>query len=125
MPTYDYLCRRCGPFEARRPMSESQAATACRDCGSPSSRLPSAPLLNLMSSNNRYAETRNEKSAHEPDVVHTMGPRVHEHSHGHSHEHPHGHAHGHAGKKAPSNTIGQARPMQATHDPTRPWMIGH
>ena len=117
MPTYDYLCRSCGPFEARRPMSESQAAMACLDCGSPSLRLPSAPLLNLMSSNNRYAETRNEKSAHEPDVVHTMGPRVHGNSHGHSHAR--------AGLKAPSNTISQARPMQATHDPTRPWMIGH
>ena len=107
MPVYDYLCAGCGPFEARRPMSESQALTPCVVCRAPAPRSVSAPRLNLMSSNNRYAETRNEKSAHEPDVVHSLAPAVH--GHGHSH---HAHAHGKSRK-------------HVGHDPTRPWMLGH
>ena len=110
MPTYDYLCPACGPFEARRPMSESKALVACAQCHAPAPRVMSAPRLNLMSSTNRYAETRNEKSAHEPDVVHTLGPRAHSHGHGH------GHAQAHAHTK---------RPKHVGHDPSRPWMLGH
>ena len=102
MPLYDYYCAVCGPFEAKRPMSESAALTACAVCLVPAPRVLSAPRLNLMSSANRYAETRNEKSAHEPDVVHTLAP------HGHSHAQPK-HAHH----------------KRAAHASKRPWMIGH
>ena len=106
MPIYDYLCPACGPFEERRPMSELNAEATCATCGAPAPRLPAAPSLNLMSSNNRIAHTRNEKSAHEPGVVHRMVPpdlQPHATHHGahvvaHSHEH---------------------RPSP------RPWMLGH
>ncbi len=109
MPIYDYCCDPCGPFEARRPMSESRAPVPCERCGVPAPRIVSAPRLNLMASNNRYAEMRNEKSAHEPDVVQTLQPsRVsdgHAHSHApHQHQHPHSHA-----RRASA----------------RPWMLGH
>jgi putative FmdB family regulatory protein len=107
MPVYDHLCVACGPFEARRPMSESQAPAPCPVCRAPAPRMVSAPRLNLMSSSNRYAETRNEKSAHAPDVVHSLAPAVHRHGHSH-----HGQAHGKPRK-------------YASHDPTRPWMLGH
>ena len=107
MPIYDYLCAACGPFEARRPMSESAAHSPCMRCQSPAPRTVSAPRLNLMSSMNRYAETRNEKSAHEPDVVHTLAP------------HGHGHGHAHA---PPTN---RHRNKHAAHGPARPWMVGH
>lgn len=83
-------------------MSESAALAPCTVCLMPSPRVMSAPRLNLMSSANRYAETRNEKSAHEPDVVHTLAP------HGHSHSHPKHQHHKHVG-----------------HAPKRPWMLGH
>ena len=104
MPIYDYLCETCGPFEARRPMSESKALAPCTVCRAPAPRIMSAPRLNLMSSANRYAETRNEKSAHEPDVVHTLSS--HGHSHSHSKQPRHKHSHG-------------------PRAPARPWMLGH
>ena len=107
MPIYDYLCPSCGPFEARRAMRESDQDALCASCSMPAPRVVSAPRLNLMSSNNRYAEIRNEKSAHEPDVVHRMAPNGH--SHGHTHAHSHRHEHSHAKK----------------HAPKRPWMLGH
>jgi hypothetical protein len=59
-----------------------------------------APQLSLMSSNNRIAETRNEKSAHEPGVVNVMKP-AHE-PRPKAPKPAHGHAHAH-----------------------RPWMLGH
>ena len=109
MPIYDYLCPQCGPFEARRPMSESQAAAACAICAVPAPRVPGASRLNLMPYNNRIAETRNEKSAHEPGVVHRMGGHD---AHGHAHGKPSRHAHAHVG--------GHARQPSP-----RPWMLGH
>ena len=110
MPIYDYLCPACGAFEARRPMSESQAPVVCATCRTAAPRMPAAPRLNLMSANNRYAETRNEKSAHEPDVVHRMAaPEGHAHGkHGKHHHHVHAHGPGHAKRTNP-----------------RPWMLGH
>ena len=35
MPIYDYLCATCGPFEERRPMSESKTAAPCSICRTP------------------------------------------------------------------------------------------
>ena len=106
MPIYDYLCPQCGPFEERRPMSESKSAATCAICSVPAPRVPAAPRLNLMPYNNRIAEMRNEKSAHEPGVVHRMaGHDVHGHHGKHQH---HVHAGGHAKRASP-----------------RPWMLGH
>lgn len=101
MPLYDYHCESCGPFRKFRSISERAAPTQCAECGSAAERVLTAPQLSLMSSNNRIAETRNEKSAHEPGVVNVMKPEE---------KKPkapkalrgHGHAHAH-----------------------RPWMVGH
>ena len=109
MPVYDYHCERCGSFSVRRPMAEFREPAACPNCGSKASRLLGAPLLNLMAPNVRIAETRNEKSAHQPDVVQTLhghGPA----GHGHPHHDPHVHKKGHKHHR---------------HGPARPWMVGH
>ena len=104
MPLYDYLFPIAGPRRGR-PMSESKAALTCTACGVPSARVPGAPRLNLMPHTNRIAETRNEKGAHEPGIVHRMA--------GHDSHAQCKHAHNaHAG--------GHGR-----HPSPRPWMLGH
>jgi putative FmdB family regulatory protein len=105
MPLYDYHCESCGPFRRFRSIAERAAPLDCEECGAPAARTLTAPQLNLMSGNNRIAEARNEKSAHEPDVVAMVGqgskpdpvPKKPAAAHRHA-----GHAHAH-----------------------RPWMLGH
>ncbi len=106
MPLYDYHCEECGPFRAFRSIADRVHPTPCEACGAIAARVLTAPQLNLMSSNARIAETRNEKSAHEPGVVNVLpkekkkpvkkerGKRKSAMAHGHAHAH-------------------------------RPWMIGH
>ncbi|MDB5763173.1 MAG: hypothetical protein JWQ21_2168 [Herminiimonas sp.] len=106
MPTYDYVCDDCGPFEQRRPMAESNAPASCPQCGTPAQRRLCATQLNLMSGTDRIAHARNEKSAHAPEVVHRISaPEPHDPRASHRH-----HGHGHEHKPA---------------SPARPWMIGH
>jgi putative FmdB family regulatory protein len=97
MPLYDYECEQCGPFREFRSIEHRQVPVDCPGCGVLADRVLTAPQLSLMSSNNRIAETRNEKSAHEPDVVNMIG-----------------------GKAKPSHARGHKQ-----HAPHRPWMIGH
>ena len=97
MPLYDYECEQCGPFREFRSIAKRQVPVDCPSCGVLADRVLTAPQLSLMSSNNRIAETRNEKSAHEPDVVTMLGGKP-KHSHTHSPKH---------------------------HAPHRPWMLGH
>jgi putative FmdB family regulatory protein len=104
MPLYDYHCSTCGDFRAWRRMSEANEAVRCPTCEASASRAVAAPNLALMNAHNRVAHQRNEKSAHEPQVV--SRPRQADHAHGHSHGHGHHHHHGHGGG-------------------SRPWMIGH
>lgn len=109
MPVYDYECSRCGSFAMRRPMAEFRLPATCPRCGEAAPRLVGAPLLNLMAPNLRIAEARNEKSAHQPDVVQTV--RGHGHGgHGHPHHDPAVHKKGHKHHR---------------HGPARPWMVGH
>jgi len=109
MPIYDHLCQGCGRFESRRPMAQSTEPAPCPRCRAQAPRIMSAPRLNLMSSNNRYAETRNEKSAHEPDVVHTLGPRMEHGAHSHHH----------------ARDATRKRVHAHKHAASRPWMLGH
>jgi putative FmdB family regulatory protein len=67
MPTYEYDCSRCGPFEAVRPMAEFQAPHRCAGCGDPAPRvLRSAPRLSGMDAGRRDAFATNERSANAP-----------------------------------------------------------
>lgn len=102
MPLYDYQCETCGPFRQFRAISERSLPIACDECGAEAERILTATQLNVMSSNNRIAETRNEKSAHEPGVVNVMKPLDEKRPKAPKPLHGHGHAHAH-----------------------RPWMLGH
>jgi putative FmdB family regulatory protein len=67
MPTYDYQCKCCGGFEARRSVDERDGAIACPDCGETSVRVMStAPRLALMNDGTRRAISVNERASHEP-----------------------------------------------------------
>lgn len=114
MPLYDYFCEQCGPFRELRSISRRDEPAVCQACNTRSARTFMAPLLNLMSSSNRIAETRNEKSAHEPDVV-TMIGRDGSRREGKHGEHSHAHDH-HRRSRGP---------VSHKHAPHRPWMLGH
>ena len=111
MPLYDYCCADCGPFRAFRPMRESSLPSACPVCGSPAQKMITAPFLADMNPYDRIAWQRNEKSAHEPQVMsraqleRSGRPRSHVH-----HAHSHG-SHGNSGDTWVRSN--------------RPWMIGH
>lgn len=107
MPLYDYHCETCGPFRQFRSIAERATPTSCTACGVDAARVLTAPLLSLMSSNNRIAETRNEKSAHEPGVVSVLEP---------------------GGKKDPAPKVPKLHKPGAGHGHAhahRPWMLGH
>ena len=109
MPLYDYGCEMCGPFREWRSMSEWQADVPCPSCCLPAPRLAAAPVLGALSSNNRIAHQRNERSAHEPKVVRREDlPRHPRH-------------HGHAVSPLVKQQFGEVR----SSPPDRPWMVGH
>jgi putative FmdB family regulatory protein len=98
MPVYDYLCPRCGPFTAIRPMAEFAVPRPCPACGAVAARaLLSAPAFAGMAPARRQAEAVNERSANAPR-------RAQRHAAG-------------CGCCAP-------RP-RASASPQRPWMLGH
>jgi putative FmdB family regulatory protein len=67
MPVYEYLCDKCGPFTAIRPMAEYENPHDCPSCGKDAPRvLLTAPRMSLMASDIRTAHATNERSAHAP-----------------------------------------------------------
>jgi len=106
MPLYDYVCARCGPFREWRGMDAFAAPSKCPDCGRKSGRAMASPVLG-MDWRQKKAHAINEKSAHEPRVVHRKrgDPMVHDvHSDlkdaGRAHRgHKHGHGHSHGGRR--------------------------
>jgi putative FmdB family regulatory protein len=107
MPLYDYGCETCGPFREWRSMSEWQALVPCPSCSLPAPRLAASPMLAVLSSNNRIAHERNERSAHEPKVVRRE-------------DLPHRHHH-----RSVSPLIKQQFGDVHESPPSRPWMVGH
>jgi putative FmdB family regulatory protein len=113
MPLYDYECENCGPFREWRRMSEWQADMACPSCSIPAPRLAAAPMLRVLSPNNRVAHERNERSAHEPKVVRREDlPPSHSHTRGHHHHDV-------------SPLIKQQFGNVHRSPPDRPLMVGH
>lgn len=110
MPLYSYECPEHGTFTAWQSMSRSDRSARCPDCRQPAPRSITAPALNTLSSSERQAHYRNEKSADSPDVVQVVGKK---HDHG---GHPHHHHHGRKG------TVGR---LGGGSSSRRPWMIGH
>ena len=111
MPSYEYTCAQCGEFEAWQPIAEAMAPLPCPECHQPAARMLSSPHVRTSGAGLRYfAESRNEKSAHEPATEHRLkAGRKSAVSHVHAHARTHGHAHAHG-------------PAKQGH---RPWMIGH
>jgi len=108
MPTYEYDCPRCGPFEAVRPMAEFQAPQPCAGCGSTAPRvLLSAPRLSGMDAGRRDAHATNERSASAPKRSAGAHPAS-------------------CGCCKPRNRTLSAEAVPAKSFPgARPWMIGH
>ncbi len=69
MPIYAFICADCGPFDARRPVTEAGMPARCLTCGGPARRVFTPPGLALLAKPLRRTLDFEEKSAHEPDVV--------------------------------------------------------
>jgi putative FmdB family regulatory protein len=68
MPTYDYACPHCGPFEAVRRMAQRDEPAACPECSAPAARAwLTAPRLADMPADRRAAMATNERSTHAPE----------------------------------------------------------
>ncbi len=108
MPTYEYDCPACGPFEAVRPMAEFQAPQPCGGCGGTAPRVMlSAPRLAGMDASRRAAFATNERSANAPRS--SRGA----------------HAAGCGCCKPRSRTLSAEAVGPKSFPAARPWMIGH
>lgn len=122
MPIYEYMCESCGPFEEMCAMARRADPHECPDCGAMAQRVVlTAPRLVVMPAERRQAFTRNERSAHAPQV----STRT---------EREHGSAHTHSvscgcGSKIPGRG-GRGRAVHSADGAkafpgARPWMISH
>jgi putative FmdB family regulatory protein len=70
MPTYEYMCKKCGPFTEMRPMAECDLPSDCPECGASAPRvLLTAPGCLSMSAEARQAGAKYERSTdglHDP-----------------------------------------------------------
>lgn len=104
MPLYEYECGAHGVFEQLRSLSEYAAPAPCPDCGDPSARLVSTPRLACLPRATRVALERNEKSRHEPRMVHGRSDPAH-----------------------PAHPVNRQakRPTLQRYTGRRPWVIEH
>lgn len=99
MPVYEYECNEHGAFEHVRSMAESSRPAPCPECAALGKRIISAPHLSCMPRSQVKARDHNERSRHEPRVVHANdAPRQ--------------------GPPAP-------RKLHSHAASGRPWMLGH
>lgn len=114
MPTYEYQCDTCGPFDAVRSIARRNEDCDCPGCGTASPRvILTAPSMWSMSATNRAAHATNERSAHAPKT-----------SAEYSATHKHGPGCGCCGGGKSKATV--TAPNGAKTFPTkRPWMISH
>ena len=62
MPTYEYMCKKCGPFTQLRAMAECDLPSACPECGARSPRvILTAPGCLTMSAEDRQAGVKYER----------------------------------------------------------------
>lgn len=62
MPTYEYMCKKCGPFTQQRPMAECELPSACPECGARAPRvLLTAPGCLTLSAEGRKAGAKYER----------------------------------------------------------------
>jgi putative FmdB family regulatory protein len=87
MPTYAFTCAGCGPFEAWRPVDEAAAVLQCPSCGREATRRFTAPGVARTPTALRGALDREDRSAHEPEVVASKSGRPMPFGHRHAHAH--------------------------------------
>ena len=110
MPTYEYDCDRCGPFDVWRDHRDAGHGASCPACGSaarrvflaPAARTPKAMLM--MAGTGREGRDRIVR-AHtgEPKVI--EGPPT--------------------GTRVTGGLRGPLRIHNHRHPPSRPWQVGH
>jgi putative FmdB family regulatory protein len=62
MPTYEYMCKKCGPFTQLRAMAECELPSACPECGARAPRvLLTAPGCLTMSAEARQVGAKYER----------------------------------------------------------------
>ena len=70
MPTYEYMCKKCGPFTQLRAMAECELPSTCPECGARAPRvLLTAPGCLTMSAEARQAGVKYERATdglHDP-----------------------------------------------------------
>ena len=103
MPIYTYSCHEHGEFDELKSISSRGEKTNCPHCNVLAERSITAPNLSIMSSANRIAWQRNEKSMYEPKRV--------------SHSHSNTCSHSHASTTEPK--------YKSVNKNARPWMLGH
>lgn len=69
MPLYEFRCDACGPFQELRPMQAASEPARCPVCQSTALRVFTPPNLYRTSPAYRKVRSREEQSAHEPEVV--------------------------------------------------------
>jgi putative FmdB family regulatory protein len=75
MPTYEFVCATCGPFEVRRGVAQAHEPAHCPACRAPARRVYTPPGIARTPAWRKKALSLEEKSAHEPDVVATPSGR--------------------------------------------------
>ena len=76
MALYDYLCTKCGPFEASRPLGTAGPREDCPICGRTAGRAYSAPAVTSPGSAINRVREAADRSAHEPRIVPDPPPRA-------------------------------------------------
>jgi putative FmdB family regulatory protein len=110
MPSYEFRCGACGPFEERRDHRRAAEGASCPGCGAEARRVFGAPAvrsayaMRLMTGVGAEGRDRIAR-AHtgEPKVV--AAPP--------------------AGARITGGLTGPARVHHPHHGPSRPWQVGH
>lgn len=117
MPVYDYKCRQHGLFNTLATMADSAKPAPCPTCRASSPRVIVLPSqIAAMDANQRAAQTRNERSRHEP-VFSTADRR--------SHDKEHSRACGCGSVKSGKSMMFYTADGKKTFPSARPWMISH
>ena len=110
MPSYEYLCDRCGPFDRWRDHRDASAAMSCPGCGEPARRVFSVPAARSA----RSMRLLTGVGAEGRDRIvraHTGEPRI-------VSEAP-------KGTRVSGGLKGPLHIHDRPHRPSRPWQVGH
>ncbi len=78
MPVYEYICPNCDLyFTELKSIANSASVSYCPSCAHQANKIISAPHLNTMHRDKRFAHETNERSADKPKVKHTCGSHCH------------------------------------------------